>query len=228
MAKTNDLMVTVLAVLGMVGCSTKTEMGLAPMPEDAENEAWWDDDGSTASTDDGGTGGVDPEDDDDDDDDSEAEDDDSEAEDDEDDEGEDEDDEDDEGEDDTAEEEGEAFIWGELEDSGPDREGWGGIEVIEGGVELCLIGFELQQTATLSDCSDCTSAFTVSVGQVEVEQDTSCAAAGFDPTTLEGTVWSVGISGEDAYLKVDGSWQEMGESWTEDDVIGWELWLEQG
>ncbi|MEL6343151.1 MAG: hypothetical protein AAFV53_08440 [Myxococcota bacterium] len=120
-----------------------------------------------------------------------------------DDEDEDEDDDEDEGEDDEGEddEEGEEvgqFFWGELSTS----EGLGAVgffSVSASGVD-CEEEFIASSIAPISDCSQCSSAYSMTLGQRELfsDDESGCAASPYGD--LSGTVFRFGLSGETLYI----------------------------
>lgn len=134
--------------------------------------------------------------------------------------------EDDEDEDDD-EEEDEAIFYGELRATDSGYEGLeAGVEVIEGGDVLCELFFTPEDIKPDGSCASCEEAVSFVAGELEREAGGGCADFGVEPDALESERLYLGWSGEEAWLKVDGSWVEVGEIWTEDDVIGWDIWLD--
>lgn len=131
----------------------------------------------------------------------------------------------DDGDDDDDFEGDEAFLWGELMGSAPGRTGEAGYEVIQGGAEQCVVFFQVAEVTSTASCSSCSETFTVQISDVESEATDGCSVVGLDPSTLDGSRMSFGVSGEAMFFEKDGSWVEGGEAWTEDGMLGWEIWL---
>ena len=93
------------------------------------------------------------------------------------------------------------------------------------GVDECIVFWEGTAEPAM-DCAQCDFAFTITVTQaaIEEEQGTGCADNGVDVSSIEGTVFGVGlVAPEDLYLSLSSGYALDDEAYGEvfDDQFEW-------
>ena len=132
--------------------------------------------------------------------------------------GDEEDEEDEEGDEDAG------AYWGvfAVADGGTVEEASGEFFAFEGGEEVCLILFEATASDPPTACSECSQAWTFTVGSPEAEIDVDGACERRAPANLEGTQFHLGYAGDTLYRDDGSGWRAGGEF----NVKGNELWME--
>ena len=69
-------------------------------------------------------------------------------------------------------------------------------------------------------CPDCAQAYTITFAVIEVVNDDNCPEE-LTPAGIDGLTINIGFGGEIAWLQEEGSWEEFGYAFVEDDGIGW-------
>ena len=100
------------------------------------------------------------------------------------------------------------FFWGEVSTS----EGFGAVGFFSasspGSID-CEEEYEASAFETVSDCSECSVAFALTLGEQEIFDGTEegCAASPYGD--LSGSVFKVGASGETLFIDAGSGWQQV-------------------
>ncbi|MEL6341893.1 MAG: hypothetical protein AAFV53_02095 [Myxococcota bacterium] len=133
------------------------------------------------------------------------------------------DDDDDDDDDDEEDEVGQVF-WGELETN----EGWGAVgyfSVTENGVE-CDQEFPVTGFEVVNDCSDCSSAYSLTLGEGETFDEAGAGCSTSPYGDLSGTVFRFGVAGGVLYVDTGDGFKSVAGGFAE--VEGTEVFFEIG